>query len=487
MSARSQDGARATSGLNPIPVLSRLFTRLVSRYLPDPLVFAILLTIIIFALGIALTQSGPLDLVRMWGDGFWNLLAFAMQMALVLVTGHALASSEPVQNAMSRLSALAKTPVQGVMLVVFASAVACTINWGFGLVVGAMFARNVARRVPNSDYRLLIAAAYMGFMTWHGGLSASIPLVAATKGNPLEKMIGLIPVSDTIFTSYNIFITVGLIVVLPLICRMMYPAPKDVVAIDPNLLLPPESTTRALGAEATPAERLDESRLLALVVAAFGILYLFLYFGKSGFNLTVNTVNLIMLIAGLILHRTPMAYARAIANAARGTAGIMIQFPFYAGIQMMMENSGLGGLITNWFVHIASKDTFPILAFFSSGLINFAVPSGGGHWVVQGPFIMPAAQALGVDLGKAAMAIAYGEEWMNMAQPFWALPALAIAGLGVRDIMGYCVTALVSDNPDLRPRPVSLSAAPGRRCSGEPLMPPRAPAACRSSGPPACR
>jgi len=138
-----------------------------------------------------------------------------------------------------------------------------------------------------------------------------------------------------------------------------------------------------------------------------------------------------------------MAYARAISAAAGGTAGILIQFPFYAGIQIMMEHSGLGGIITNWFVDVATAETFPLMAFFSSAVINFAVPSGGGHWVVQGPFVMPAAQALGADMGKAAMAIAYGESWMNMAQPFWALPALAIAGLGIRDIMGYCVTALL--------------------------------------------
>ena len=198
---------------------------------------------------------------------------------------------------------------------------------------------------------------------------------------------------------------------------------------------------------ATPAERIEEGPLLSYIVAGMGIVYLFLYFRANGLNININTVNMFMVIAGLILHRTPMAYARAISNAARGTAAIMIQFPFYAGIQIMMEDSGLGGLITNWFVDIATKETFPILAFFSSGLINFAVPSGGGHWVVQGPFIMPAAQALGVDLGKAAMAIAYGEAWMNMAQPFWALPALAIAGLGVRDIMGYCVTALIVTMP----------------------------------------
>jgi short-chain fatty acids transporter len=217
--------------------------------------------------------------------------------------------------------------------------------------------------------------------------------------------------------------------------------------VDPALLKPEPSTVRVLGPDATPAERLEESRTLGFIVAALGIVYLFMYFRAKGFDLNINNVNMVMLILGVVLHGTPMAYARAIANAARGTAGIMIQFPFYAGIQMMMDQSGLGGLITNLFVEVANKDNFPVLAFFSSALINFAVPSGGGHWVVQGPFVIPAAQALGVDLGKATMAIAYGEEWMNMAQPFWALPALAIAGLGVRDIMGYCVTALIISGP----------------------------------------
>ena len=145
----------------------------------------------------------------------------------------------------------------------------------------------------------------------------------------------------------------------------------------------------------------------------------------------------------IVVFASPSAYMRAISAAARSTAGILVQFPFYAGIQLMMEHSGLGGLITEFFINVANKDTFPVMTFFSSALINFAVPSGGGHWVIQGPFVMPAAQALGADLGKSVMAIAYGEQWMNMAQPFWALPALAIAGLGVRDIMGYCITALL--------------------------------------------
>jgi short-chain fatty acids transporter len=428
-----------------INAISRFFTNIVNRFLPDPLIFAILLTILVFALGIALTPHGPVEMITMWGDGFWNLLKFSMQMALVLVTGHALASSGPVRSGMTALASMAKTPGQGVMLVTFAACVACAINWGFGLVVGAMFAREVARRLPQSDYRLLIASAYIGFLTWHGGLSGSVPLIAATKGNPMEKLAGgVIPISDTLLTNYNIAVTLALIVTLPLLTRLMMPKEGQAITIDPALLADDgTSNQRTLGAGASIAERLEESRILALVVSVTAFVYLGVRFAAKGFNIDIDTVNLLFLAVGLLLHKTPMAYARAVQGAARGTAGIMIQFPFYAGIQMMMDQSGLGGMITSAFVKVATKDTFPFFAFLSSGLINFAVPSGGGHWVVQGPFVIPAAKALGVNLGKAAMAIAYGEAWMNMAQPFWALPALAIAGLGVRDIMGYCVTALL--------------------------------------------
>ncbi|EFK2993877.1 TPA: TIGR00366 family protein [Escherichia coli] len=423
--------------------ISRFMTRFVSRWLPDPLIFAMLLTLLTFVIALWLTPQTPISMVKMWGDGFWNLLAFGMQMALIIVTGHALASSAPVKSLLRTAASAAKTSVQGVMLVTFFGSVACVINWGFGLVVGAMFAREVARRVPGSDYPLLIACAYIGFLTWGGGFSGSMPLLAATPGNPVEHIAGLIPVGDTLFSGFNIFITVALIVVMPFITRMMMPKPSDVVSIDPKLLMEEADFQKQLPKAAPPSERLEESRILTLIIGALGIAYLAMYFSEHGFNITINTVNLMFMIAGLLLHKTPMAYMRAISAAARSTAGILVQFPFYAGIQLMMEHSGLGGLITEFFINVANKDTFPVMTFFSSALINFAVPSGGGHWVIQGPFVMPTAQALGADLGKSVMAIAYGEQWMNMAQPFWALPALAIAGLGVRDIMGYCITALL--------------------------------------------
>ncbi|XKM14105.1 TIGR00366 family protein [Orbaceae bacterium ac157xtp] len=435
--------------------LSRFMTNIVSKYLPDPLIFALLLTLITFLLALGLTDSKPIGLIELWGSGFWNLLAFGMQMALIVVTGHALASSPPVKAILVSIASVAKTPAQAAMLVVFVGSIACILNWGFGLVVGAMLAKEVARQVKKVDYGLLIACAYMAFMTWGGGLSGSMPLMAATPGNPVAHIMvtdsnpqGIIPISETMFSASNIFITVMLVICLPFLARLMVRKDGEVKTIDPALLAPEPDFQKKLDRKnATVAEKLEESRILSLIVGLLGFGYLIIYFIDHGFNITINTVNLFFLVTGIILHKTPMAYMRAVSSAARSTAGIIIQFPFYAGIQLMMEHSGLGGLITEFFINIANKDTFPIWTFFSSGIINFAVPSGGGHWVIQGPFVIPAAQALGADLGKSTMAIAYGEQWMNMLQPFWALPALAIAGLGVRDIMGYCITALIFTTP----------------------------------------
>lgn len=301
--------------------------------------------------------------------------------------------------------------------------------------------------MPGSDYPLLIACAYIGFMTWGGGFSGSMLLLAATPGNPVEHIAGLIPVSQTMFTGYNLFITLTLILVMPFVTRMMMPRKDDIMMIDPALLEEEPDFQKKLPEDAPVSLRMEESRLIAWIIGILGFTFLGIYFIKNGFNITINTVNMIFLLTCLLLHKTPMAYMRAVSAAARSTAGILVQFPFYAGIQLMMEGSGLGGLITEFFINVANKETFPLMTFFSSALINFAVPSGGGHWVIQGPFVIPAAQALGADLGKSVMAIAYGEQWMNMAQPFWALPALAIAGLGVRDIMGYCITALLLSAP----------------------------------------
>ncbi|MDD7510909.1 MAG: TIGR00366 family protein [Peptostreptococcaceae bacterium] len=431
--------------------LSNGCVHLVNRFLPDPFIFCIILTVIVFVAAMPATGMGPMKLVEAWGNGVWALLMFSMQMALVLVLGSALAQAKVVKGIVSAIASLAKTPRQGIIVVTFFSLVACWINWGFGLVVGAILAKEIARQVKGIDYRLLIASAYSGFVIWHAGFSGSIPLALATPGK--EALIAatggavtdVIPTSMTIFAPYNIIIILIILVCLPFINAKMHPSPDEVIAVDPALLR--EEVYEYKDPE-TPAEKIENSFITSAIISVAGIIYLVTYFINNGFNVTLNIVNFIFLILGIICHKTPIAYVRAITDAAKGSAGIILQFPFYAGIMAMMTTANpengisLAGFISNGFVAISNQVTFPLFTFLSAGIVNLFVPSGGGQWAVQGPIMMPAGKNLGVDPALTGMAISWGDAWTNMIQPFWALPALGIAGLSARDIMGYCLITL---------------------------------------------
>ncbi|TWI55731.1 short-chain fatty acids transporter [Pseudomonas duriflava] len=422
---------------------------LVQRYLPSPFVFALLLNLIVLVAAMLGTGQSLPVMVKHWGGGLWTLLSFTMQMALILVTGLALARAPSVNRLLDRLAALPRSPGQAIVVVTLVGLAGSWINWGFGLAIGAVFARALARQVRGVDYPLLVASAYSGFLIWHGGLSASIPLTLASTSANLEKMTGgvvtqPIGVEHTLFTPLNLTIIALLCLGLPLLNRLMHPRTQVKVA-DPALLVEPEAI-RPL--QNTPAQKLDDSRLLAWVVVALAAVYYVMYFASQGFSLGLDIVIGLFLFAGLLLHGTPERYMRAIDSSIGGISGIVLLFPFYAGIMGMMagvnaEGLSLGALISDAFVSWSSADTFPLLAFLSAGLINVFVPSGGGQWAVQGPIMLPAGQALNVPPEVTAMAIAWGDAWTNMIQPFWALPLLGIVGLGARDIMGYCLIMLV--------------------------------------------
>jgi len=413
------------------------------RYLPDPFLFVVILTLVVFGLGIGLTGSSPVDMVSFWGGGFWELLAFSMQMVLVLVTGFVLASSPIFKKGLGKLASFATTPGSAIIWVTLVSLAASWINWGFGLVIGALFAKELARRVENVDYRLLIASAYSGFLIWHAGFSGSIPLSIATDGHPFMDRIGVIPTSETIFASYNIIIILMLIVILPILNRMMMPKKEETVVVDPALLKEETVETQPAKSDMTPAERLENSWILSAVIGLLGVSFLAYYFIQNGFALTLDLVNFLFLFLGILFHGTPRNYLIAVQNAVKGAGGIIIQFPFYAGIMGMMTASGLAEMMSNAFVNMSTETTFPLFAFLSAGIVNFFVPSGGGQWAVQAPIMLDAANMLGSDPGKVAMAVAWGDAWTNMIQPFWALPALAIAGLKAKDIMGFCLIVLI--------------------------------------------
>ena len=395
-----------------------------------------------FLLGLVVTPSSATEMVTHWGDGFWDLLAFTMQMSLIVITGYMLASAPAVTLLLRRLSLFAHTPVQAIVLVTIVALTACLINYGFGLVIGALFARHVARQVPSVDYRLLIASAYSGFLVWHGGLSASIPLTIATSDHFLVDSLGVIPIGETLFTSYNIFIVVVLFITLPILNALSLKATNQNQQIDPAFLHVTGENQQAEAKAVTPAEKLENSQILSLIIGLSGIGYIIYYFSRNGLDLNINIVNFTFLFLAILFHRTPRRLLQSVTEAVKNAGGIIIQFPFYAGIMGMMVGSGLSDEIALWFVRISTEQTLPFLTFISAGIINFFVPSGGGQWAVQGPIMIPAALELGADPARIAMAVAWGDAWTNMIQPFWALPILAIAGLKVRDIMGFCVVLL---------------------------------------------
>ncbi len=421
--------------------MANFFVVLVQKYLPDAYLFAILLTFVAFVMALALTGKGFIALIMMWGNGLYGIIAFAMQMILILVTGHCLASSKPVKAFLSTLASIPKNGSQAAMLNCFVVGVASFLNWGFGLVVGALLARELARRVEGTDYSFVVAAGYSGFVIWHGGISGSIPLAIATKGHLVEKLTGIIPVTSTIFSGWNLIITWSIIITLPFLFKMMAPKPEEIRTVAPELLADAPEPPPAAGD--TLATKLENSIIINMLFGAMGVIYLAYYFATKGPDLTLNIVIMIFFVVGVVLHMTPINYVRAMNEAIKGAGGIALQFPLYGGIQGIMVSSGLAAIIAKWFISFSTPFTFPLFTFLAGGVINLFVPSGGGQWIVQGPINIPAGMALGVDPAKVAMSIAYGDQWTNMIQPFWALPLLGIAKLGVRDIMGYCVMTLI--------------------------------------------
>jgi short-chain fatty acids transporter len=187
---------------------------------------------------------------------------------------------------------------------------------------------------------------------------------------------------------------------------------------------------------------LETSPLLMYLIGLPGLAWLMMHFLNGG-ALNLNVVNFMFLFLGIICHGSARSLLGALDEAVRGGAGIVIQFPFYAGIMAIMVQSGLAANLSEWFVSISTATTLPFWSFISAGIVNIFVPSGGGQWAVQAPVMLPAAEALGADVAKVAMGVAWGDAWTNMLQPFWALPMLGIAGLKARDIMGFCVIQLL--------------------------------------------
>ena len=425
------------------------------RWLPEPFIFAILLTFVAALLAMPICHQTPLEVVEHWGGGVWNLLAFAMQMALVLVCGSTLAAAPVVKRGIDALARVPRSPAGAIAMVTVLSALACWLNWGFGLIVGVIFAKAIARQMQGIDYRLLIASAYSGFVVWHAGLSGSIPLTMATPGEALAlatngALLQPVPVSQTILDPHNLVMVLLVIVGITVANTLMHPR-QGAVVVDPAMFVEEDASSIKIdagGGRKTPAQRLEQSPVLSWLIGGLLVAYLVVRLVLRGGQLDLGTVIMIFLSLGLLLHRTPVDYVHAFGKAATGASGIILQFPFYAGIMGIITGVGASGIcmgtvLADACIRISTPTTYPLLTFLCAAVLNLFVPSGGGHWAIQAPIMFTAGADLGVDPGLTGTAIAWGDAWTNLIQPFWALPALAIAKLSAKDIMGYCLVDLL--------------------------------------------
>ncbi|MEX5264104.1 MULTISPECIES: short-chain fatty acid transporter [Kocuria] len=419
----------------------------VEKYIPSALNFAILLSVAVGLMALLLTDAGPADVLRGWGEGLAGLLAFMTQMALILLLGHALANTRPVRRLLGALAQVPRTPLQAYVFVFLVAAVASLITWGLGLVVGALLARDVAaagdRRGLELSFPMLVASGFSGFVVWHMGYSGSGPLTAATPGSFIEEQLGrTVPITETTFSAWNLTAVVATVVLVALALWLIAPRAVDPAHRMTAAALAASEQTVTEEEVVTPADRLDASRVPTLVVGLALAGYLVLHFAEGG-TVTLDVVNWMFLGLIFLLARNAFEVMALIKNAAANVGDILLQFPLYAGIMGMMAATGLIQVLSDSVVAVATPQTLGLLAFLSAGLVNFFVPSGGGQVAVQAPILLDAGARLDVDPAVVIMAISYGDQWTNMIQPFWALPLLAIAGLKIRDILGYTTVVLV--------------------------------------------
>ncbi|WP_246055226.1 short-chain fatty acid transporter [Pseudalkalibacillus caeni] len=421
--------------------LADLFAKGVRRYLPDAFVIAVLMTLFVLVIAIFMNLNQPATILKSWGDGFWTYLAFTMQMVLLLMTGMVLAAVPFINNFLRSISGFANTPKKAYIITFLVSAAAYYINWGLAVVVGAIIAKEIGKRNSNVHFPLLVASAYAPTVLYTAGLSSSIGLTVATPDHFLASVMGVIPTSETIFAPGTILIFLALVITMPIFLALM--SPKENIKSYKPLHFPKDETALEQQAATieeapTPAQSLETTPIIGLLIGAIGLLYV-IYEIANGRDLDLNIINLFFLSAGLFLHRSLGQFSNAFKEAAGSISPIILQFPFYAGIIAILTSSGLGASIIDWMISIASPASFNVFTYWTAGLVNILAPSGGGQWALQGPLQVPAGMAIGVDPGKIAMAVGWGDAWTNLIQPFWALPILSVVGLHIRDIMGYCI------------------------------------------------
>lgn len=445
---------RAASGGRGGPPLARagaVLAGLCERYFPDAFVFALAAVVVVFAAGMLLGEA-PRTLVTEFGNGFWVLVPFTMQMALIIICGFAVASSPPVARLIRWLSCLPKSPRGAVAFIAFFAMATSLLSWGLSLVFTGLLVREVSGRVDRLDYRAAGAAAYLGLgSVWALGLSSSAAQMQATRSSipaALLPLTGVIPFSQTIFLWQSLVLAAVLIALSVAVAYYSCPGPKEAkTATEAGIRYEPLVAERRRAA--TPGERLEDSPILSLLIALLMFGFLVAEMARRGglAALDLNTFNFAFLALGLLLHVRPRSFLTAVTKSVPAAAGVLIQFPFYAGIFGMISKTAIAPAMAGLFVKVTTRGTFPIVVGLYSAILGFFIPSGGGKWVVEAPYVMAAASAWRVHLGWTVQIYNAAEALPNLVNPFWMLPLMGILNVRARDLAGFSILQLLFHAP----------------------------------------
>ena len=435
MNALSQGEGRETR-----PAFVERLATLASSLVPDAFSIAIILTFATLLAAVTWAGASPSVAVRAWGQGIWTLLPLSMQIAFVVFAGYLLAVSPPMARAIDFTAGLPRTGAQAVGLAAFTSMGISWLNWGVGLVASAILVKSIAARRKDVNYPLLVAAGYLGMgVTWHAGPSGTVPLLFAGHDSFMVRdglIAAPIPLGETIFSPFNLVFTAVAALLLGLVAILlarrpgaMTPPPESPVAADVPAL--------SIATSRTPAERLSHSRAPTLALGLLGLAFLAIERISGRFSLSLDMVNLIVLLLALLFHRNAAALLAHVEEASRPLHGIVLQFPLYAGIYGLIKDTGLANRLAEVFLSVATPNTLPDLVFAYSAFLNYWVPSGGAKWAMEAPYLLKSASALAVSPAKIAMAYSYGDMATNLIQPFWAIPLLGLAKLEFKHILGY--------------------------------------------------
>ena len=435
MNALSQGEGRETR-----PAFVERLATLASSLVPDAFSIAIILTFATLLAAVTWAGASPSVAVRAWGQGIWTLLPLSMQIAFVVFAGYLLAVSPPMARAIDFIAGLPRTGAQAVGLAAFTSMGISWLNWGVGLVASAILVKSIAARRKDVNYPLLVAAGYLGMgVTWHAGPSGTVPLLFAGHDSFMVRdglIAAPIPLGETIFSPFNLVFTAVAALLLGLVAILlarrpgaMTPPPESPVAADVPAL--------SIATSRTPAERLSHSRAPTLALGLLGLAFLAIERISGRFSLSLDMVNLIVLLLALLFHRNAAALLAHVEEASRPLHGIVLQFPLYAGIYGLIKDTGLANRLAEVFLSVATPNTLPDVVFAYSAFLNYWVPSGGAKWAMEAPYLLKSAAALAVSPAKIAMAYSYGDMATNLIQPFWAIPLLGLAKLEFKHILGY--------------------------------------------------